>query len=604
MKIAVEAFKLLSPRERRQSFILLAVMLAMAIADLVGMVSVMPFLAVIANPEMVRQNPFINRLYETGGFSSLDDFLYFLGIASFGLILTAAVVRVVGQYVVNRFTQMRAHSIGQRLLETFLRQPYSFYLGRHSGDMAKGLLSEVNQLISQVYQPLSQIFAQSITLIAMLVLLVAVDPIVAVTMAGVIGGAYVLVYMTVRRYLGRIGQERITANKRRYKIVQEVLGGIKAVKVLAREAYYLRRFSENSRRLAMYQSTNATVSQVPRYLIEAIAFGGIILLTLGLMARYGGAGSGALGQVLPVLGLYAFAAYRMLPAIQALYAALTNLRFGAATLKSIGEDLALGAGLPELAMEPARPLKTTTGVSFRDITFTFAGDRNSGVRDVNLSVPKGTTLGIVGATGAGKTTLVDVFLGLLQPETGQVYADETPITGENVRAWQADLGYVPQDIFLVDASVWENVALGIPSQAIDREQVRNCCRMAQILDFVENELPEGFETKVGERGVRMSGGQRQRIGIARALYHEPDIIVFDEATSALDTLTEQEVMRAVAALSRQKTVIMIAHRLSTVRDCDQIAVLDKGRLVACGTYDELYETSPVFRRLVNAREAA
>lgn len=546
MKTFFAAIDLLTPAERRRAIVLLLLVIAMAMLDVIGMASVMPFLAVMANPEMITNYAALNQIYTRMAFTSTDQFLYFLGLTSFVLLVVAAVVRIGGQYAVNRYTQMRTHSIGVRLLDTYLRRPYAFYLNRHTGDLAKGLLSEVNQLASQVFAPLAQVIAQSISLVALLTLLIVVDPIVALIMASVLGGSYALVYLTIRRYLGRVGLDRVKANRARFQVVAEALGGIKPVKLLGRESTYVDRFSIASRHMADYQSMNTTLSLAPKFLIEAIAFGGIILLTLGLMAHYGGHKAGALGQVLPLLGLYAFVGYRMLPAVQAIYGAITQMRFGAAALAGIHADFEGRDELALLPREPATALPAREMVELRDVTFSYDSDKAAGIKGIDLTIPIGSTLGIVGSTGAGKTTLVDVLLGLLQPQSGEIRVDGVAVTPDNMRGWQADLGYVPQDIFLVDASVSENIALGLPLDRIDQDRVRECARMAQILDFIEGELPQGFKTSVGERGVRLSGGQRQRIGIARALYNDPAIIIFDEATSALDNLTEQEVMRAVA----------------------------------------------------------
>ena len=611
-----KAFALLSREERRQSLLLVLVLIVMALFDVMGTASIMPFLAVLADPGLIERTAVLRWLNAALGFESRDGFLYFLGGLSFSLLITAAVVRTGGLYTLNRFTQMRSHSIALRLFETYLRQPYSFFLNHHTGDMAKGLLSEVNQLVAQVFQPVAHMIAQGIMLLAMLSLLIAIDPVVALVLMVGLALTYWLIYMTVRRYLTRAGQARVAANKGRFKSVAEALGGIKTLKLMGQEAGYRDQFAEHSRRFAHYQSVSTTVAQVPKYTVEAIAFGGIIVLTLALMARYSGGavpGAGAdtgadtgavLGKVLPLLGLYAFAGYRMLPAVQALYGAATQLRFSAATVDTIHADLAMRDRLDPLATRPAAPLPFHARVELEGLSFRYSGSTGAGVTGVSLTIPAGSTLGIVGSTGAGKTTLVDLILGLLQPDSGRILVDGAAVTRDNRRNWQADLGYVPQDIFLIDASVSENIAFGVAAAQIDMDRVRDCARMAQICDFIETDLPQGFATTVGERGIRLSGGQRQRLGIARALYHDPGIIIFDEATSALDNLTEQEVMRAVTALSGLKTVIMIAHRISTVRNCDQIAVLEKGRLVGLGSYEDLCQDNPVFRSLVSTADAA
>jgi ATP-binding cassette, subfamily B, bacterial PglK len=599
-----KAFALLSREERRQSLLLVLVLVVMALFDVMGTASIMPFLAVLADPELIARTEALRWLDATLGFESRDGFLYFLGGLSFTLLIVAAVVRTLGLYTLNRFTQMRSHSIALRLFETYLRQPYSFFLNHHTGDMAKGLLSEVNQLVAQVFQPVAHMIAQGIMLLAMLSLLVAIDPVVALVLMIGLALTYWLIYMTVRRYLTHAGQARVAANKGRFKTVAEALGGIKTLKLMGQEAGYRDQFAEYSRRFAHYQSVSNTVAQVPKYTVEAIAFGGIIVLTLTLMARHADGSGAVLGKVLPLLGLYAFAGYRMLPAVQALYSAATQLRFSAAIVDTIHADLAIRDRLDPLATRPATPLPFHARVELEGLSFRYSGSTGAGVTGVSLGIPAGSTLGIVGSTGAGKTTLVDLILGLLLPDSGVIRVDDTPVTRENLRAWQADLGYVPQDIFLIDASVAQNIAFGVPAAQIDMDRVRDCARMAQIRTFIETDLPRGFDTTVGERGIRLSGGQRQRLGIARALYHDPGIIIFDEATSALDNLTEQEVMRAVTALSGLKTVIMIAHRISTVRNCDQIAVLDKGHLVGLGGYDDLYRNNAAFRRLVTTADAA
>jgi ATP-binding cassette, subfamily B, bacterial PglK len=600
----LKAYRLLDARERRQAWVVLAIVTVMALFDTLGTVSIMPFLAVLANPGLIDSNAVLAWVHGALGFSDPQNFLIFLGASSFALLIVSAAARSLGLFLVNRFTMMRSHSIGSRLFETYLRQPYAFYLYRHTGDMAKELLSEISLLITQVYQPATNLIAQSILLIVLVTLMVAVNPAMALIGIVVLGACYGGIYAVVRGRVGRAGRERVRANRERYRITTEALGGVKVVKLLAREAYYLQGFDRAARRMARLQATNTTLAAVPRYSIEAIAFGGVILLTLMLMIQYRDSSAGPLAHVLPLLGFYVFAGYRLLPAVQGIYQALTQLRFGVPALDSIAADLAARDALPALPEGPADPMPFERMVELDRLNFRYPQAEVPSLVDLTLSIPAGSTLGIVGSTGAGKTTLVDVFLGLLSPQSGEIRVDGTPITPGNVRAWQADLGYVPQDIFLLDASVAENIALGVKRKEIDMARVREAARMAQILDFIEGQMPQGFESAVGERGVRLSGGQRQRIGIARALYTNPGIIVFDEATSALDNLTEQEVVKAIGALIGTKTILLIAHRISTVKNCDQILVMERGRMVGLGTYDMLYRNNAAFRRLVDAREVA
>jgi ABC-type multidrug transport system fused ATPase/permease subunit len=404
-----------------------------------------------------------------------------------------------------------------------------------------------------------------------------------------------------RRFVVQAGKERVLRYAQRHRLTTEALGGIKTIKLQGSEHFYRSQFDHVTHRIALIQADTITVSTVPRFAIEAIAFGGVILLALSLMLRYQDSAD-SLGQILPLLGFYAFAGYRVMPALQGIYQSLTLLRAGAATVDGIAADLAGRDLLPVLPEIPATPLPFAATVELVNLGFQYPASEAASLQGVSLTIKAGTTLGIVGPTGAGKTTLVDLFLGLLTPDQGEIRVDGTTVTPQNLRSWQADLGYVPQDIFLLDASVSENIALGRKPEDIDPARVREATRMAQILDFVETQMPQGFATPVGERGVRLSGGQRQRIGIARALYNNPGILVFDEATSALDNLTEQEVVRAINDLSGTKTILLIAHRISTVRDCDQILVMERGRMVGLGRYDDLYRDNATFRSLVDTRE--
>ncbi|MEX0372789.1 ABC transporter ATP-binding protein [Spiribacter roseus] len=562
----------------------------MAVLETAGVASVMPFLSVLGNPVLATA-------YEWGGFASVDAFLMALGIGAFVLIVTSAVFRAVTLYAITRWSMMRMHSLSERLLETYLRQPYAYFLDRHSGDMSKTILTEAQQVTTTVIRPGMDVIAHGTVLAAIVVLLVVVDPVLAVAVAGVIGGAYALIYVGVRGFLGRIGKDRVRANKERFTAAGEALGGIKDVKLLGREHAYLSRFRGPSTRFARHQAASQVLGQVPKFLIEAIGFGGIIVLTLVLMAANGGVSGGGLGGVLPVLGLYAFAGYRMLPAAQNVYQGIAQLRFGSAAVDTVYDDLHRRASLAEIHKTAPAPMQPEREIALDRVTYHYPRATQSALADINLTIPVGSSVGLVGSTGAGKTTLVDVILGLLRPTDGAITVDGEAVTDGNLRAWQAALGYVPQDIFLTDATVTENIAFGIDPEQIDAAQVERCARMAQVHDFVTQEMPQGYDTIVGERGVRLSGGQRQRIGVARALYHDPDILVFDEATSALDTVTERAVMEAIDALHHQKTIILIAHRLSTVAGCDQVVLLEHGKVEAKGAFDALKDHSTRFRTM-------
>lgn len=572
-----KAFFVLTSAERRRAVLLLGLMVVMALFEVIGVASVMPFLAVLANPGMVETNPWLAWLYDFGGFKSPDRFLVILGTGSFVMLLLSAAVRSLTFYTQSLFIQMNRHSLSCRLLEGYLNQPYQFFLDRQSGDMSKNILSEVDLFVDRGLMPMAQMISQAMVLVVLLAFLLLVDPLTALTVALVIGGTYIVIYRFVRQILARAGEERLEANRRRFEAASEALGGIKSIKILGCEARYLERFRNSSFIMARRIALSSLLGQLPRYTIEAVAFGGIILMALILTLRQGTQEGGALATVLPILGLYAFTAYRILPAAQNIYQNVSSLCFARSAIEGMAHEIT--SVLPKgRKAQPTAHLRVTRALELQSVTYHYLTVHGTGITDVSLTLQRGQSLGIIGTTGAGKTTLVDVILGLLVPSSGQMLVDGTQVTDANRRAWQDNLGYVPQDIYLTDSSVAENIALGLDPHEIDPARVEEVARMARIHDFVVGELPEGYATRVGERGVRLSGGQRQRIGIARALYHDPEMIVFDEATSALDNVTEAEVMEAVGGLSGKKTLIIIAHRLSTVERCDMVVRLNKGRL--------------------------
>jgi ABC-type multidrug transport system fused ATPase/permease subunit len=593
MRIAIgKILALLSPSERRRGLLVLGMVIVMAFLEIVGVASVMPFLAVLSRPEMIDENPLLSWSYGISGVESVNGFLFILGVGAFSLIVFGAVFRIVTKYAMYRFTEMRRHSIGSRLLGVYLRQPYGFFLNRHSDDMAKSILSEVDQLVVHVLTPGFNILANSVVAFAIVLFLIVVDPMLALIVGSTIGGCYAMIYLGVRGLLGRIGRDRTVANRQRFTSAGEAIRGIKDIKLLGREDIYLRRFSEPSRRFAGHQAVSMTAAEVPKYLIEAIGFGGILGLALYLMIMRDG-----IDQVLPLLGLYAIAGYRLLPAAQHIYAGVSKLRFGMAAVDEVYSDIVLQKNRQERLPTVPEPLVPSISIALEDVSYIYPGGTKGALCDINMVIPVGMTVGIIGGTGAGKTTAVDLLLGLLSPTSGALKVDGVPIADGEVRAWQRSLGYVPQDIFLFDASIMENIAFGVDVQDIDIEAVERAAKAAQLHDFITKDLPMGYSTGVGERGVRLSGGQRQRIGIARALYYDPPVLVLDEATSALDTATEVAVMEAVRSLRGRKTIIMIAHRLTTVEQCDRIFLLKDGKVQAEGDYGSLYATEPELRRL-------
>lgn len=596
---------LLDKRERRNAILLFALMLVVALMEVMGVASIMPFIAVVADPTIIRSNKILSTIYDVLGFTSTQNFLLFVGSSVFLIVVCSLAFKALNQWAIARFTHMRGYTLSRRLLQGSLEQPYTWFLNRHSADLGKSILSEVQQVVSGALLPALQLVAQSVVMVFLVALVVAVSPFVAITAVAVLGGAYAFIYTLLRRYLTRIGFDRVEANRERFQVAQEALGGIKDVKVLNLEDGYIRSFSKPAARFAKRQASNQIIGALPQFLLQGIAFGGILAILLVLLTYR----NEDLKAVLPLMALYAFAGTRLLPAMQQVYNALTKLRFGKPAVEVLHKDLE-EVGMSCLTLKRKKhdskpsPIKLRESLELSNIEYTYPKAQKPALQNLTIAIEANTTVAFVGSTGAGKTTAVDLILGLLEPQHGDIRIDGRRITREMLRAWQRSIGYVSQHIFLSDDTVAANIAFGKSEREIDMDAVERASIVAELHDFVMNELPQGYQTTVGERGVRLSGGQRQRVGIARALYHDPDILILDEATSALDNLTEKAIMESVHNIGSRKTIILIAHRLTTVRECDQIYLLENGKNAAQGTYDELLAQNAKFRDMVRAKSAA
>jgi ABC-type multidrug transport system fused ATPase/permease subunit len=594
METIQKLLDLLSPSERKRAGVLMGMILVMAFLDMLGVASILPFIAVLANPSLVETNPMLSWGYKFSvnlGVNSAEQFLFLLGLLVFVVLVFSLAFKALTTYAQTRFALMREYSIGKRLVEGYLHQPYSWFLSRHSADLGKNILSEVSSVIYGGLIPVMTLISQFAVTVALLVLLLIVDPLLAISVGLVLGIAYSGILVFMSGWLDTLAEARNRANQERYFIVSEAFGAAKQIKASAIEKIFIERFAKPAEAFAKSKTSALVIAQMPRFVLEAIAFGGMLIVILYLMLQRGG-----FDAALPIIALYAFAGYRLMPAVQQIYGSFTQLRFVGPVIKELHADLmGLTPVEPYGEVLEAMPLKKC--IELNNIVYKYPNADMPALKGIGFSIPVGTKVGLIGSTGSGKTTLVDLILGLLEPQKGSLCIDGQVVNESNRRQWQKNIGYVPQHIYLADDTISANIAFGISPEMVDYEAVERVAKIACLHDFVTQNLPQGYKTTVGERGVRLSGGQRQRIGIARALYQNPSVLVLDEATSALDNITELGVMEAVNKLSKRITIIIIAHRLSTVRECDQILMVEKGSIIAKGSFKDLENQSEQFRLL-------
>ena len=561
--------------------------------EIAGIASIMPFMGAVLNPKFVLHNALAGQVFHELHFSDENHFLMFLGFFVLAVLFISNLTSALTIWNILRFSLSLGRDLAQNLLTSYLGRPYVFFLNRNSSELVSNILWEVGRVVNSIIIPLLTIFSRSVVGLSILGLLLWANPSLAIMTGLILGGAYLGIFALVRKTLSKSGKEISEVNIQRTQIAYETFGAIKDIKILGRERDFYDRFSRPMSIYAASQARSQMISLLPRYALETLAFGGIIVVVIYLLNAEHGA-----SRALPMISLYALAGYRLMPALQQIFANLSTIRFNLSALDKLSEDLSKAmecSGGP--AIQPSKPLPFSRNIALDSIVFRYPNRRDPVLDRVSLSIGANTTVGIVGSTGSGKTTTLDILLGLLTPESGTLKIDGMAIGAENLRAWQANIGYVPQQIMLLDDTIVRNIAFGIPNEEVDLEAVITAAKLAHLHEFIMAELPQGYDTIVGERGLRLSGGQRQRIGIARALYHDPAVIVLDEATSALDNITEKVIMEAIHTLSHQKTILMVAHRLSTVRECDVIFVMDRGHLVDQGTYPELLSRNPIFRQL-------
>lgn len=588
-------FKLLTPEQRKRLIGLQVLVVFMAFAEVAGVAAIGPFMALVGDISLLEGDGKLAQLYTLSGFENPRDFLFWLGIAVLIALSGAAAVSMYTTWRLSLYAAQVGAEISSRLYKHYMQQPWLFHASGSSSQLTNRIAQEAGRVTNVVIQPLMQMNAKGVLALVMATAIFIFNPLVALAGLLMFGLAYVILYKTVRRRLSQNGRAISQSNQQRFKLMNEGFGGIKDTLLLGRQAEFNQRFEYSSHRLGQAQGVTRGLSQVPRYAMELIAFGAVIFLVLYLLSAY----DGNLGNILPILSVYALAGFKLLPAFQQMYTSLAQVKGNIASFDSIEEDLVASQNIEDIKpASMAGKLSPKKLIKLDNISFSYPGKDDNALSELTLDIPVNQVIGLVGASGSGKSTAIDILLGLIEPQSGSLIVDGEEIKGEKKRSWQNNVGFVPQAIFLADSSIRENIAFGIPPDEIDESRITRAAQMAHLDELLER-LPEGLNTRVGERGIQLSGGQRQRIGIARALYDDAEVLVLDEATSALDGITEKLVMDAIHDFSGKKTIIMIAHRLTTVKQCDSIYILENGSVLDKGHYDDLVSRNKTFQKMAH-----
>jgi ATP-binding cassette, subfamily B, bacterial PglK len=576
---------LLTEKEKWRLSILLVGVVLVALLQIVGVGSIIPLLSVIADPDQIRDQTVVEFASDFIEFSDTNSIVIFLASMSFVLIVGSNALAALVAWVTFRVVWSIHGRLSTELLAMYLSHPYEALITKNPAEVEKNVLEEIAVFTTGVVRPVLRLVASAVVIVMLIGFLVWFNPVMAGITVAFLGGGYVVTFLLVRRSLTNAGERRASANEGRFKAASEAISGAKEIQILGRRREFINRYYAPARKYAMATAQQNIIAEMPRYTIEVLAFGSILIVAL-----YIALSSGDLKEIAPIISVYALAGYRLIPAMQRAYSDWSGIRFNQVIVPQLHR-----AHLEGLDFQSRQgDVQTGTfdierGIEIAGLEYRYPESDERVFRGLDLTVKRGQTVSFIGETGSGKTTLVELLIGILRPTSGNISVDDEELGDHNMRRWQNSMGYVPQDIFLIDDSISANIALGVPASDIDFEAVRAAAKTANIDAFVSSELPEKYDTVIGARGVRLSGGQRQRIGIARALYHKPAVLFLDEATSNLDQDTEHLLHETLERVSTDMTVVIVAHRLRTTRSSDAIYVLDKGQIVGSGTYDELVD---------------
>ena len=592
----VTIWNILDKKDKKRAYKLIFISIITNIFDLIGISSIIPFVGMLANPDIIQENSYLSAAYSFFNFQSDGDFIMASAWCVLTFIMLTSVLQAAAQSYAFFFAEMQRKHISSKILGYYIQQDFDFFTKNSAGKLTKNILSEVDTVITRCVTPFILLIIASIQAVIVISLIIYIEPYVAFASFIIISIIFFILYMLLKTRISGYGTKRVKENEKRYTIINDILGGIKDIKINHLEATYSKIFEDVINRFCIISAKNESLTILPRYSVQMIVFGGMIFLLIISLARYG-----TIEMAMPTLTLFAIAGIKIIPAFYMIYNSLAKIRFGSASLRILEKELKFVSILPESNTDATKEkMSLKKDIKLSNVTFKYPDTQNIILNDISLLIPANKTIGIIGASGSGKTTLIDIILSLYNPDRGQVKVDGKPINNQNKDKWQNSIGFVPQDIFLSDKTIKENIAFGLELSDIDMNKIITAAKNASLHNFITQNLENDYDTLVGDRGIRLSGGQRQRIGIARALYKNAPVLVLDEATSAIDNITENEIIRTLDTLHGQKTIIMIAHRLDTVKNCDIIYIMEDGRIVDSGSYNDLKENSKIFQTILGS----
>jgi HlyD family secretion protein len=597
VKYFAKIFNILDSSQIKILILLQILVIFSSIMEVLGVASIAPFMAIVVDPQILEKNAMLKAVFDFFNFQSRETFLVATGYMVFTFILVGNLFILITNWCMYHFGNQLGRSISVSLYKSYLTKPYTFHVENNSSILGKNIFQEVTRVTNYIIIQMLILNSKVVTIALILVGLFYVNTQVTLISSVFLGGSYVLVYVFIKRKIYNNGRELSHLSAEGYQLVSEGLGGIKEVKLYGKENVYIKTFDKNMKDFAELNTENSVIPMVPRYVLEIVAFGGIVLSIVILLKS-----GHELVAFLPMLSLFAVAGIKIMPALQQAFYAVALMKSSFYSFDLIFDDIVQSKQVGDAAKDEhlsGEKIKLDHSVEIKNLVFSYPNSKAPILNHLNLVIPAGRSVALVGPSGSGKSTAIDILLSLLDPTNGDILIDGKKLDSSMRRSWQNAIGYVPQHVYLQDATFLENIAFGIPADKVNMDRLKNAAQLAKLDQFIESR-PNGYQTRIGERGVQLSGGQRQRIGIARALYNEASILVFDEATSALDGITENEIMDSINELVGERTIIMVAHRLSTVKSCHTIYLIDSGKVTSSGTYEELKSNSLVFQNMINS----